>query len=58
MRNPLLGTVERHLARVYGKLGTGAAAPRAAAAAYAAAHGLATPPAPAGAGGRPARGGR
>ena len=46
-------TVERHLARVYDKLGTGAAAPRVAAAAYAVAHGLAAPPA---AGGRPAPG--
>jgi DNA-binding NarL/FixJ family response regulator len=46
-------TVERHLARIYDKLGTGAAAPRAAAAANAVAHGLAAPPA---AGGRPAPG--
>jgi non-specific serine/threonine protein kinase len=46
-------TVERHLARIYGKLGTDAAAPRVAAAAYAVAHGLAAPPA---AGGRPAPG--
>jgi DNA-binding NarL/FixJ family response regulator len=41
-------TGERHLARVYGKLGAGAAAPRAAAAAYAVAHGLAASPHPAG----------
>jgi DNA-binding NarL/FixJ family response regulator len=46
-------TVERHLSRVYAKLGTGATAPRAAAAAYAVAHGLAALPA---AGGRPAPG--
>jgi predicted ATPase/DNA-binding CsgD family transcriptional regulator len=47
-------TVERHLARIYGRLGIGAAAPRVAAAAYAVAHGLAAPPA---AGGRPGPGG-
>jgi DNA-binding NarL/FixJ family response regulator len=38
-------TVERHLARVYGKLGLGAKAPRVAAATYAMAHGLAAHPA-------------
>jgi DNA-binding NarL/FixJ family response regulator len=36
-------TVERHLARAYDKLGVGGLAARAAAAAYAVAHGLAAP---------------
>jgi DNA-binding NarL/FixJ family response regulator len=38
-------TVERHLARVYDRLGVGGRAARAAAVAYAVAHGLAAPPA-------------
>jgi DNA-binding NarL/FixJ family response regulator len=38
-------TVERHLARVYDRLGVNGLAARAAAAAYAVAHGLAAPPA-------------